>query len=303
MTHAFVSYSWDSDEHKAWVRNLAEKLHAGGIQTTLDQWSTVPGDNLPLFMETAIRENPYVIVVCTPRYKLKSDKRDGGTGYEGDIMTGEVFVLKNRRKFIPVLRAGEWREAAPSWLLGSYYVDLRGEQSTSTISLLLDTLHRRLPDPPPVQAQGFLALQSGDVLDNTTGLIWTNCRKTDFVEYDKVPALLLETNQATGYHWRLPSNEEVAKVKSAEEYYARPPIMVIVEGSRPLLGSFHKSAWTPTIRDNCTSGDTAKREGGLNRFYGAFSGMAEVEYLRRRFPIRFVREANEEDRQSIIAPS
>lgn len=47
-------------------------------------------------MEKSIRDNDHVLVVCTPSYKRKSDERHGGVGYEGDIMTGEAFVLKDR---------------------------------------------------------------------------------------------------------------------------------------------------------------------------------------------------------------
>src|SRR5262245_60561659 len=100
-------------------------------------------------MERAIRDHDYVIVVCTPSYKRKSDDRLGGVGYEGDIMTGEAFVLRNRRKFIPVLREGDWERAAPAWMLGTYYVDLRGAEWADKYRLLLDTLHRRLPEAPP----------------------------------------------------------------------------------------------------------------------------------------------------------
>jgi len=43
-------------------------------------------------------------------------------GYEGDIMTAEVFTGVAREKFIPVLRRGSWEDASPSWLRGSYTV-------------------------------------------------------------------------------------------------------------------------------------------------------------------------------------
>lgn len=301
MTRAFISYSWDSEEHKAWVRRLAERLRSDGIEATLDQWSTVPGDSLPLFMEEAIRDNPYVIIVCTPRYKRKSDQRDGGTGYEGDIMTGEIFVRKNRRKFIPILRAGGWAEAAPSWLLGTYFVDLRGQQWTEGLPLLVDTLHKRLPEPPPVQAQGFVVLREGDVLDNNTGLVWTNCRSNKLVTYEDLHSLLERTCQTTGYKWRLPSEEEVEQVASVEEYYPRSPIMVKLEATHPVLGAYKKSAWTPTI------------VAGVGRARGAYaplSGMgqllgvdpyhlaSEANVIGKQFPARFVRASNEEDRQS-----
>lgn len=124
---AFISYSWDDEPHKEWVRKLAERLRADGVNVTLDRWETVPGDQLPAFMERAIRENQFIVIICTPRYKSRSDAREGGVGYEGDIMTAEVMTQQNHRKFIPVLRSGTWPAATPSWLAGKYYLDLRGD--------------------------------------------------------------------------------------------------------------------------------------------------------------------------------
>jgi nucleotide-binding universal stress UspA family protein len=126
MSSVFISYSWDSDIHREWVRKLAERLRADGVDVSIDRWETVPGDQLPAFMERAIRENKFVIIICTARYKRRSDAREGGVGYEGDIMTGEVLTSQNNRKFIPVLRDGAWQEAAPSWLVGKYYINLTG---------------------------------------------------------------------------------------------------------------------------------------------------------------------------------
>jgi TIR domain len=80
---AFASYSWDSKEHKEWVKDLATRLRSDGVDVTLDQWKVVPGEQLPKFMETAIRENSYVLIICTPNYKKKSDERKGGVGYLG----------------------------------------------------------------------------------------------------------------------------------------------------------------------------------------------------------------------------
>ncbi len=65
---AFVSYSWDDESNKAWVRLLARRLRGDGVDVTLDQWHTAPGDQLPAFMEHAIRTNEYVLIVCSPGY-------------------------------------------------------------------------------------------------------------------------------------------------------------------------------------------------------------------------------------------
>ena len=125
---AFISYSWDDDDHKSWVAKLATDLRSDGVDTILDQWHAVLGDQLPSFMEKEIRENNYVLIICTPNYKLKSDERKGGVGYEGDIMTAEVLNKGNHRKFIPVLARGTWEESAPTWLKGKIYVDLSTEE-------------------------------------------------------------------------------------------------------------------------------------------------------------------------------
>lgn len=127
MKSVFISYSWDDDQHCEWVRKLAERLRADGVDVSIDRWAAVPGDQLPAFMERAIRENGFVVIVCTPRYKSRSDSREGGVGYEGDIMTAEVMSSNNHRKFIPILRKGAWSGAAPSWLLGKYYINLTGD--------------------------------------------------------------------------------------------------------------------------------------------------------------------------------
>ena len=44
-------------------------------------------------METAVRENEHVLIVCTPKYKENSTHRGGGD--EGDIMTAEVLNGQN----------------------------------------------------------------------------------------------------------------------------------------------------------------------------------------------------------------
>jgi hypothetical protein len=111
----------------------------------------MPGDQLPQFMERSIRSNDLVLIICTPRYKDKSDRRVGGVGYEGDIMTAEVLTLQNQRKFIPILPEGSWNKAAPSWLYGKYYIDLRGNPySDRHYEDLLTTIHNQRPTAPPL---------------------------------------------------------------------------------------------------------------------------------------------------------
>lgn len=145
----FISYAWENIGHKGWVKQLAAQLRRDGVETILDQWELVPGDQLSAFMERSVRTSDFVLIVCTPTYRDKSDSRTGGVGYEGDIMTAEVATGTDRRKFIPLLRTDSWKLAAPSWLRGSYYIDLRGEPyfKDNYIDLLNTVLERREKAP------------------------------------------------------------------------------------------------------------------------------------------------------------
>ena len=73
-----------------------------------------PGDPMPHFMEKSVRDSDYVLIICTPKYKTKSENRLGGIGYEGDIMTAEVLQSSNHRKFIPILKLGTKETSLPS---------------------------------------------------------------------------------------------------------------------------------------------------------------------------------------------
>lgn len=159
---SFISYSWEDDEHKKWVKDLASRLRQDGVDVRLDQWEVIPGDQLPSFMEKSIREIDYVLIICTPKYKRKSDNREGGVGYEGDIITGEVFQKQNHRKFIPILRKGVWNESAPSWISGKYYVDLRNitDIESNYNDLITTILNTREVAPPIGRYQQSNAFKS-----------------------------------------------------------------------------------------------------------------------------------------------
>jgi hypothetical protein len=148
---AFISYSWDNRAHKEWVKQLATRLRADGVDVTLDHWGAAPGDQIASFMERAVRESDFVLAICTPRFKERSDGRGGGVGYEGDIITAYAFTGGDQKKFIPVLRRGSWSEAAPTWLLGRAKIDLSEDPySESEYDELLRTLHGEREKPPPL---------------------------------------------------------------------------------------------------------------------------------------------------------
>jgi hypothetical protein len=125
----FISYSWDSQKHKKWVRLLAEKLQENGIFTILDQWDVSPGTQLTKYMESSIRDSNYTILICTPRFAEKANLGKGGVGYEKCIVTGEIFTdSDNDSKYIAILREGNPKTSLPSYLKSKMFIDFTNDQ-------------------------------------------------------------------------------------------------------------------------------------------------------------------------------
>ena len=128
----FISYSWESKEHSDWVNSLADKLLADGIEAIIDSYDVSPGDRLPKFMERSIKDSDYVIIICTEEYKRKANNREKGVGYESHIISAELYNNHNDRKFIPIIRQGDFNTAVPTYLDGKLAIDLRGNPFNET---------------------------------------------------------------------------------------------------------------------------------------------------------------------------
>ena len=134
----FISYSWDSDEHIEKVAQLIKLLKKSGIKVSWDQDLKL-GRRIPSFMEEELQKCDQVLFICTPNYKLKADGRDGGVGYETNVITGELYRSHNDTKFIPVLFDGNWDASMPVWANGKLGADLRNG-SMQEYEKLLDAL-------------------------------------------------------------------------------------------------------------------------------------------------------------------
>src|SRR5436309_339431 len=144
----FISYSWDSAAHKKWVRQLAARLIRNGVRVWLDQLNVRPGDSLTRFMESKIRSSGHVLVICTPQYAKRANKPVGGVGYEQQIISGRIAAGIARRKFIPIVRAGEIglgpKCAIPDHFIGSFALDMRVKRlSTSVFEDLLRAIFNK----------------------------------------------------------------------------------------------------------------------------------------------------------------
>lgn len=121
----FISYSWEGEEHLDWVKSLADKLFGDGIEAIIDRYYVNPGDRIPKFMESSIRDSDYVIIVCTEEYKRKANNRQKGVGYESNIISAELYNNSNERKFIPIIRQGTFSTSIPTYLEGKLALDFR----------------------------------------------------------------------------------------------------------------------------------------------------------------------------------
>lgn len=126
----FISYSWDSDEHKAWVRKLSDDLREKhSVFTLLDQYNR-GGYDLISFMTQAVENADRVLLIGTPEYKRKSELYDGGgVKYEDQLITIELYHKMGTSKFVPVLRSGKFDTSFRSLIETRTGYDLRDDNS------------------------------------------------------------------------------------------------------------------------------------------------------------------------------
>jgi len=116
VVRVFVSYSHDSDAHKAWVLKLATDLRAASVDASLDQWDLAPGQDTSMFMQQGISESDRVVLVCTESYVKKAEAGSGGVGYELLILTAELVQNIDTKKFIPLVRNNSLKGKVPNFL-------------------------------------------------------------------------------------------------------------------------------------------------------------------------------------------
>jgi TIR domain len=144
----FISYSHDSPEHKTWVLNFASELVKRGVDVILDAWNLRLGADAAKFMERSVKEAHRVLMICTEKYVQKFDQGEGGSGYEGMIVTGELIKDQSTYKFIPVIRQ-TGQLSLPTSFASRLYVNLSGPEYDNQFELLLRELHGAAATPKP----------------------------------------------------------------------------------------------------------------------------------------------------------
>lgn len=108
----FISYSWDSEQHKEWVLNLSKDLREKyRIYTLLDRYNR-GGDDLVSFMTKGLKKAHRVLIIGTPSYLEKVERlQGGGVKIEDQVITISLYKEMDSKKFIPVLREGSFPES------------------------------------------------------------------------------------------------------------------------------------------------------------------------------------------------
>jgi hypothetical protein len=244
---AFLSYSWDSPEHQHWVVKFAARLQGeSGVEIIFDRWRLNPGDDKLHFMEQAVADSDFVIVVCTPNYAERANKRKGGVGYESTVITAEMADQMLTNKFVPVLRKGTWTSSLPTYLKSRMGVDLADDPyREDEYESLIRALHKEPVQPPLLgnkpdfsrnspfdqQPADLIAAETKDgsarfrAPDQPLGLFWNILQSTGSPDYEvflaKGPAMWLRImpRDGTSREW---SHDELLKCGRGPELLLQP---------------------------------------------------------------------------------
>lgn len=152
----FVSYAWEDDSYRNWVKRLATRLRQDGINARLDAWHC-RSQTIPEFMNSEARAADKVLIVCSPKYRekvhaMEDGERMTGSGWEAMLVGVALFAgLAERTKIAVCLARGEWTAAAPDFLVGLPYFDLSAPARFEDQYLeLLRALHGRQEQAPAV---------------------------------------------------------------------------------------------------------------------------------------------------------
>lgn len=124
---AFISYSWSSEQHEAWVIDLSTRLMQDGVQVILDKWDLKVGHDASAFMESMVTDPSVskVLLICDRLYAEKANGRKGGVGKEAQILTREIYEKVDQDKYAALIteRDDDGRAITPAYYGGRQFID------------------------------------------------------------------------------------------------------------------------------------------------------------------------------------
>jgi hypothetical protein len=94
-----ISYSHDSPEHAERVLRLSDQLRQHGVDSHIDQYTPVPKEGWPAWMERQIQKADYVLCVCSDEYRKRfSDEVESdvgrGVSWEANLIRNALYEAK-----------------------------------------------------------------------------------------------------------------------------------------------------------------------------------------------------------------
>lgn len=162
----FISYSWDTKEHKEWTLKIATDLRSHGVDVILDQWDARIGNDLPFFMEQGLTTSHIVLCICSEQYVQKANEGIKGVGYEKRILSTELLNNTNKNYIIPVIRNNSPSPKVPIFLSGIKYIDFDDVNYFNCYCELLERIYNEdIKKKPPLGRNPFIG---NDISDRIT---------------------------------------------------------------------------------------------------------------------------------------
>jgi hypothetical protein len=129
----FISYAWGNDAFRANVKTLRDYLltQKFTVVSDFDHENRPPKEGWPTWMQHSIEDATVVLVVCSPLYKLRFEKRADPTSgkgvvWEGAVITQDLYnAAQQNSKFYPILPDAGSVEDIPTallpWFNGHYF--------------------------------------------------------------------------------------------------------------------------------------------------------------------------------------
>lgn len=151
MKSVFISYSWDSETHKLWVKKVADELESNPeFHVIWDGYDLDAQIDKNYYMEQGIYESDYILVISTKGYQKKANTRNGGVGIETILATAKHFesiTTYKKTSFINLLKE---KDSTPNYLKGHFYIDFTDDMKfNENIQMLLKHLTEKALHPRP----------------------------------------------------------------------------------------------------------------------------------------------------------
>lgn len=140
----FISYSWDSEDHKQWVQQLADDLTEllPDLDVEYDQRGMDHRVDRNQYMEAGIFGSDAVLAIVTKNYTEKANARQGGVGRETAMAAERHWMdiaSKSKTRILAIKREADTE--VPRYLTASLYFDFtRTNFYTAELSRLKEEL-------------------------------------------------------------------------------------------------------------------------------------------------------------------